>query len=450
MTLISWPRLPKKIPPAMKLYNTLTKEIETFVPSQPGEASVYCCGPTVYDKAHVGNFRTLLLNDFLVRTLRYLGLAVTSVVNITDIDDKIIARAAANDEPISDLTARIEDLFMIDLTRLNIQSADVYPRATEHYPEMRELINRLTEKDFTYEHDGDLYFSIAKFPNYGRLSGIKLDQLQTTQRVRVEAEAKLVAHDFVLWKHDAHDSAGRPGWHLECSAMAEKYLGKTIDLHLGGVDLIFPHHENEIAQSEAANGQPFVRYFVHGEHMTLNGQRMGKSLGNTWTLDDLIEQGISPLAYRYLWLTTHYRSKLNLTLESLQAAQTTLKQLKRLSLESESLSDAERGQLAIEILSLIEDDLNFPMALAKLHEANSYLLWLLFEPILGLGLESLPDEATYPDAIKQLIKRRLTARTQKQFELSDQLRTELEEAGYSVEDRADRTVTVPTEFFDPC
>ncbi|TSC64834.1 MAG: cysteinyl-tRNA synthetase [Candidatus Berkelbacteria bacterium Gr01-1014_85] len=228
--------------------------------------------------------------------------------------------------------------------------------------------------------------------------------------------------------------------------MAEKYLGKTIDLHLGGVDLIFPHHENEIAQSEAANGQPFVRYFVHGEHMTLNGQRMGKSLGNAWTVDDLIEQGISPLAYRYLWLTTHYRSKLNLTLESLQAAQTTLKQLKRLSLEPESLSDAERGQLAIKILALIEDDLNFPAAVAELHAANSYLLWLLFEPILGLGLEPLPDEASYPDAIRQLINRRKTARAQKQFELSDQIRVELEESGYLVEDRVDHTVTVQADF----
>lgn len=434
----------------MKLSNTLTHNIDTFEPLEPGKVGVYTCGPTVYDRAHIGNMRTYILSDLVVRTLELLGYDVTHVMNITDIDDKMIERAEREGISLSELAERFENMFFEDLASLNIQLADVYPRATEHFPEMKQLLNTLIDKGFAYEKDGEVYFDISKFKSYGRLSQLDKRQIKPGARVAVQEYDKDDVSDFVLWKVDQvtkdHQHAltkggGRPGWHLECSAMSMKYLGSTLDIHIGGADLIFPHHENEIAQSEAATDKPFARYFVHGEFMLIDNKKMSKSLNNIYSVGDIVERGIDPLAYRYLVLSTHYQSKLNFTWDSLEGAAKTLEGIRQLAYRESTLSDEQKQQYLEQGMAVLQDNLNTPKLLAILHEANDFALWLAFEPALGLRLNEVRQEI--PAEIQELAEKRLAAKKEKNFLLSDQLRLQIQEAGYQVEDTQEGYRIIP-------
>ncbi len=438
----------------MKLYNTLTRQVEVFTPLTDNKVGLYACGPTVYDRAHIGNMRTYLLTDLLVRLLRFLGYELTAVMNITDIEDKMIARAEREGITLSELAERNESVLFEDLAKLNIQLLDVYPRATEHFPEMKQLLNTLVEKGFAYNKDGEVYFDISKFKDYGKLSQLDKRTIKPGARVAVDEYDKNNANDFVLWKvdkitkehlHELTKGSGRPGWHLECSAMSMKYLGPTIDIHIGGTDLIFPHHENEIAQSEAATEKPFVRYFVHGEHILIDNQKMAKSLGNVYSIGDIEERGIDPLAYRYLILSSHYRSRLNFTWDALDSAVKTLQHIQQLAYRQTELSELEKQAVLKAGFAALEDDLNTPKLFALLHETNSYDMWLAFEPILGLGLAAKPTEqsgATQPE-LTDLIKRYQQARASKDYTTSDVLRAEIVSQGYLVEDTPDGPRIIP-------
>lgn len=437
----------------MKIYNTLTRSIETFTPVQDNHVGMYTCGPTVYDRAHIGNMRTYILSDLLHRTLRFFGYDVMAVMNITDIDDKTLRRAEQEGVSLSEITERYETIFLEDLLALRVEMPDVIARATEHFPEMKELVNVLVDKGFAYEKDGEVYFSIEKFKQYGRLSQLDKREIKPGASGRVTADEyeKDNVNDFVLWKvddvtrshgHSETKGSGRPGWHLECSAMAMKYLGETLDIHVGGVDLIFPHHENEIAQSEAATGKEFVKYFVHGEHMAVDGKKMSKSLGNIYTLGDVEQHGLDPLAYRYLVLSAHYRSKMNFTWEALEGAAKTLEGIRQLAYRRVELSDERRREVLEAATVALENDLDTPRVLALLHEAGSYDLWLAFEPVLGLGLQEV-GETAIPEAVTDLLEKRTQAKQAKDYAAADQLRNQIEQLGYLVEDTAEGTRVVP-------
>lgn len=422
----------------MRIYNSLTKSIEEFVPLTPGKVGLYSCGPTVYNRAHIGNMRTFILADLLVRTLKFLGFEVKSVMNITDIEDKMIERAAKEGIALSDLAAKFETLFFADLASLNCQLFDYYPRATEHFPEMKSLLNTLVEKGFAYEKEGSVYYDISKFKPYGKLSQLEKRTLKTGARISSDEYTKDNPNDFALWKEN------RPGWHLECSAMSMRYLGPTLDLHLGAVDLIFPHHENEIAQSEAATEKPYTRYFVHGEHMLIDHQKMSKSLNNFYTLADIEQQGIDPIAFRYLILTAHYRTQLNFTWESLASAAKALDGIKQLAYRPSQLTEAEKLKFMEEAMTALEDDLDFPNLLATLHKAGDYPLWQAFEPVLGLGLT---EQSMIPEKINQLVADRDLAKKNRDFELADKIRTVIEKQGFSLEDTPTGTRVVAKEKF---
>ncbi|MEK9146679.1 MAG: cysteine--tRNA ligase, partial [Patescibacteria group bacterium] len=320
----------------LKLYNFLSRKIEEFEPIGK-VVGLYTCGPTVYDYVHIGNWRTFVFEDVLKRVLIFDGYKVKHVMNITDIDDKIIKRSREQGIEFRQLTARYEKAFFDDLLELNILTADVYPQATEHIDSMISVIEALLAKGFAYKADDGVYFSAEKFKNYGELSGLEKRKLKKGARIASDQYDKESWADFVLWKFpstrwarsgqvpqepawDAPFGRGRPGWHIECSAMSMKYLRGTIDIHTGGVDLLFPHHENEIAQSEAATGKKFVNFWLEGEHLLVEGEKMAKSLGNIFTLTDVVKKSFDPIALRYLFLTAHYRSKLNFTWKSLEAA----------------------------------------------------------------------------------------------------------------------------------
>jgi len=303
---------------ALRIYNTLSQTVEPLEPLEPGRVRFYTCGPTVYNYAHIGNFRAYVFEDVLRRALKFCGFQVVQVMNLTDVDDKTIRGAIAEGVDLDTFTRRYKEAFFADLKALRIEPAEHYPAATDHIPEMIALVERLLAKGHAYRaEDGSVYFRIASFPNYGRLARLDRAGLRPGARVAQDEYAKDDAADFALWKAwDAADGAvrwdspwgpGRPGWHLECSAMSMKYLGPTFDLHTGGIDNLFPHHEDEIAQSEAANGQPFVRYWMHCAHLVVDGRKMSKSLGNFHTLRDLIAKGYSGREIRYLLASAHYR-----------------------------------------------------------------------------------------------------------------------------------------------
>ena len=321
--------------PDLVLFNTLGRKLAPFRPINPGEARIYACGPTVYNDIHIGNLRSFLVGDLLRRSLRHLGYRVTHVMNLTDVDDKTIQGAHKAGVTLTEYTAPFIQTFLRDLETLRIERVERFPKATDHIPEMIRLIEQLIEKGYAYESDGSVFFSIAKDEDYGRLSGFDLDQARQGERVASDEYGKEDVRDFVLWKAVKPGEPswpspwgdGRPGWHIECSAMSMKYLGETFDIHCGGVDLIFPHHENEIAQSESATGKPFVHTWLHGEHLIVDGQKMSKSLGNQYTLPDLLGRGCSARALRYLFLSVHYRQKLNFTFESLEGAAGALRRL---------------------------------------------------------------------------------------------------------------------------
>ncbi|MBI3442735.1 MAG: cysteine--tRNA ligase [Candidatus Sungbacteria bacterium] len=453
----------KKRPAAIKLYNTLTRKKEIFRPDKIG-VGLYTCGPTVYNYMHIGNLRTYVFEDIMRRALEYAGYNVRHVMNITDVDDKIIRDAQAANESIFDFIKPYEKAFLQDLQKLNIEKAWKYTKATEHIKEMVALIQKLLKKKMAYVGaDGSVYFNISSFKSYGRLSRLKSDQIKSGTRAlnHQDEYTKDNVQDFSLWKAkkekepswSAPFGEGRPGWHIECSAMSMKYLGETFDIHGGAVDLIFPHHENEIAQSEGATGKSFARFFVEGEHLLVNGEKMSKSLGNFFTLRDIQAKRVDPLAFRYLALTAHYRTKLNFTWESLAAAEQSLDRLRDFVRNIPGGKKSSQSGYASLVLyranfeKAIYDDLDTPKAIAEvwklIRAANSAKsrydsnelrkLFIDFDRVLGLGLAKVKKE-TIPARALQLANEREAYRKQKAWAEADALRKEIESLGYAVAD----------------
>lgn len=442
---------------ALKLYNTLTRKKEIFKPLRKDWVGLYTCGPTVYNFAHIGNLRTYIFEDILRRTLEYAGYKVRQVMNITDVEDKIIRDSKKADKDIFAFIKPYEKGFYEDLAKLNVKKAWKYPKATNHIKEMVKIVQSLLKKGFAYKDGGSVYFDISKFKNYGKLSRLSLHKLKSGTRVDADEYTKDSAEDFVLWKGQkpgepfwpAPFGEGRPGWHIECSAMSMKYLGPTFDIHGGAVDLIFPHHENEIAQSEGTTGKKFVRFFIEGEHLLVNGEKMAKSLGNFFILRDIESKNFSPLAFRYLTLTSHYRSKLNFTWESLRAAQNSLDHL--IDFVNIVKTHNYRGSTSLtfkrDFENAIFDDLDMPRVLAivwnLIHQYNKNpgksnskdILKTLydFDKVLGLGLKEIkPDKI--PAKILQLVQKREEYRKDKKWREADTVRKEIGTQGYVIKD----------------
>ncbi|OGD86044.1 cysteine--tRNA ligase [Candidatus Curtissbacteria bacterium RBG_16_39_7] len=431
----------------MRLYNFSSRKIEKFKLISK-TVGLYTCGPTVYDFVHIGNLRTYIFEDILRRVLEVNGYKVKHVENITDVDDKIIKGMREKGIGISEFTKPYEEHFFEDLEKLNIKKARFYPKATQHIKEMTNLIGRLMEKGLAYKTEDGIYFDISKFPNYGKLSNLEKRELRQGARVEADEYEKENPADFALWKFKKPDEPywpstwgdGRPGWHIECSAMAMKYLGETIDIHCGAVDLLFPHHENEIAQSDGATGKKFVNYWLEGEHLLLSGQKMAKSLGNIVTLEILESKGFDPLAFRYLILTAHYRTKLNFTWDSLKSATNALNNLK---FEVANMKGEGRIDQALtkKFVESVNDDLDVPQALAILWETVRSDLdggikretILKFDQVLGLGLDEIKT-AELPKGARELIAKREKFRAKGNFEEADKIRNQLKEVGVEIED----------------
>jgi len=461
----------------LRLHNTLTGRKDEFRPLEAGVVRMYTCGPTVWNYSHVGNYRAYLLYDLLRRHLAVSGYRVVHVMNITDVDDRIIEQANLAGVSIAEFTRRWEEVFFEDMRSLRAQDAELYPRATGHIREMEALIERLLATGHAYQAEGDVYFRIASFPPYGRLSHLDRAGIRPGARVATDKYDKESATDFALWKQaqpedervgaawDAPFGRGRPGWHIECSAMAMKYLGETVDIHAGGVDLLFPHHENEIAQSEASSGRQFARFWLHLEHLAdATGKKMAKSAGDFTTLRDLLEAGHDPLAVRLFLLgSAHYRSRLRLNDEALHGA---AEQLRRLREFADRIRRSEPGLRADDAAlfqatqdvrdayrEALDDDLNLPEGLGRVFElireanaaldggrvgpaAHEALLALLDD--VDAHLDVLSVEATTLDAaLEQLIAERENARRARDFATADRIRDELRDRGVVLEDSRD-------------
>nr|MBO2495005.1 cysteine--tRNA ligase [Clostridia bacterium] len=455
----------------MRLYNTLTKRKEEFVPLHEGEVRMYSCGPTVYDYFHIGNARPFIIFDTLRRYLEYKGYKVLFVQNFTDIDDKMIKRANEEGITVKELGDRFINEYFKDADALGIKRATFHPRATQHIGDMIALIRKLIEKGVAYEVNGNVYFDTSAFPEYGKLSGQKLEELEAGARVEVE-EGKRNPMDFALWKaqkpgEPAWDSPwgkGRPGWHIECSVMAMKYLGQTIDIHAGGQDLIFPHHENEIAQSEAATGKPFARYWLHNGYINVNNQKMSKSLGNFFTVRDILKQ-FDPEVVRFFMLSAHYRNPINFSEDMLRQAQSALERLYNCKANLlHMMENAVERELSEEEIDFIQrlagykvkfeeamdDDINTADALAAIfdmvRDINSQLsassskqaverAYALLDELTGvLGLLRKDPRQELDPEIKALIEKRQQARKEKNWALADQIRDELRSRGIILED----------------
>ena len=458
--------------PEFRLYNTLTRSVEPFAPADGHTVRLYTCGPTVYNPAHLGNFRTFLFEDLLRRVLSLRGWKVEQVMNLTDVDDKIIKRASEQGKTIREVTEPIIELFHADLAFLRIQRAEHYPRATAYIAEMIDLVGRLIEKGVAYQADDEsVYFAIGKFPAYGRLSRLDTREVKAGARVSQDDYAKENAQDFALWKaakpddemvHAAWDSPwgrGRPGWHLECSAMAMALLGETIDVHCGGVDLVFPHHEDEIAQSEAATGTTFARFWCHGEFLLTDGSKMAKRVGNVSTVRDLRDSGVSAAALRHFVFSTHYRKQLNLSSGVFEASTEAVRRIgdfdDRLDRETggTAMLGEEAEQLITEATAALADDLNAPRAMGALfnfiHEANRELdsrggdLGALerareaFRQVNSI-LDLVPDRGATDPALTLWVESQLAARSaarqRRDFASGDAVRKVLEEKGIAIED----------------
>lgn len=444
---------------ALKFYNALTRKKQIFKPLKNKRVGLYTCGPTVYNYAHIGNLRTYIFEDIMRRVLEYSGYKVKHVMNITDVEDKIIHGAKKVGKPIYEFTGPYEKAFFSDLKKLNIEPAFKYPRATAHIPDMIKIIGLLLKNKLAYKAGGSIYFDISKFKKYGRLSGVKSRELKIGSRVDADEYTKENTEDFVLWKAakagepwwKAPFGEGRPGWHIECSAMSMKYLGPTFDIHAGAVDLIFPHHENEIAQSEGATGKNFVNYFIEGEHLLVNNEKMSKSTGNVYDLRCIEKKGFDPLAFRYLTLTAHYRSKLNFTWKSLEAAQNAFNNLREIAAKLKSdlktipplrVGTGLKKLFMEKFKDYINDDLNAPRALAllweiaksqKLNVKTKYELIIDFDKVFGLNLADVKIEKI-PTEILKLTNEREKYRKEKNFKKSDEIRKRIEKLGWLVED----------------
>jgi cysteinyl-tRNA synthetase len=452
----------------LKLYNSLGRKMQAFEPLKKGEVKMYTCGPTVWNYAHIGNFRTFVFEDVLRRHLKFKGYNVYQVMNITDVEDKIIKGIKQSGKPLKELATMYEIAFMQDMTTLNVEKAELYPRATDHIGEMVELIKVLQKKGYAYTAaDGSIYFSVSKFKGYGALSGIRLDSLKPAGRVSSDHyEEKLEAADFALWKAwdpddgevfwDTELGKGRPGWSIECSAMSMKYLGETFDIHTGGLDNRFPHHENEIAQSEAATGKKFVNYWLHSEFLNVHGEEMHKSSGNMINLRELMEQGWEPLTIRMFLISSKYRDSIDLTDNSLEQARAQRARLSEGIARLKSVT-APKGKSAAPVQEFLDDfeeamddDLNTPKALSALFsfvkkcnslidsgsidvEGASKVMAALERANSVLGVMEFEEE-TLPPNLAELVARRDAARRRKDFAESDKLRKELLAAGIVVED----------------
>jgi cysteinyl-tRNA synthetase len=473
--------------PEIRLHNTLGGKTEPFVPQKAGEVRMYTCGPTVYDYAHIGNFRTFVFQDILRRFLKLRGFKMNHVMNLTDVDDRIIANAAAAGVTIRDYTEKFAQAFFDDCKTLSVEAPEHWVRAIDNIDGMVKLIERLQKKSFTYESEGSIYYRIAKFPEYGKLSKIDVTGIQAGARVDNDRYEKESARDFALWKApkpgehfwDTEIGKGRPGWHIECSAMAMKYLGETLDIHTGGIDLAFPHHENEIAQSEAATGKPFARYWLHAEHLLVEGEKMSKSLGNFFTLRDLFAKGYKPSALRFALAGVPYRKQLNFTFDGLQSATSSVERLRNFAdrLKTGKFPDGNQKGMAERIAEAakefdegLSDDLNTAQALAAvfdlLREVNIAIdkgefrqgdvpaiqeFLASFDAVfavledndaeklraLGYGAaEAGPGDAE----IEKLVEERNTAKKRRDFASSDRIRKELTDRGIILEDMKDGTV----------
>ena len=462
----------------LRLLNTYGRKLQKFVPLKKNVVRMYTCGPTVWDYAHIGNFRTYVFQDVLRRYLKFKRYKVIQVTNITDVDDKTIRQSKEAGVTLREYTKTYEEAYHADLAALNIERAEHYPRATEHIAQMIALVKRLVRKGFAYQAEGSVYFDISKFKAYGRLSGAHIDELKTGARVDLDEYSKDEARDFVLWKGwrpedgdvfwETAIGKGRPGWHIECSAMSMKYLGATFDIHSGGEDLIFPHHENEIAQSQAATGKRFVRFWLHSGMLLVGGRKMAKSSGNFFTLRDLLSKGHDPLAVRYLLMSAHYRAQLNFTEEALADAEKALEALrgtyhrvKNIDTAGKQNNTQLRKLLSMEetkFEKVMDDDLNTPRALAAIHRAaravnraidqgevsmkDASVVHLFFshlDNILGILGERMETQALPEDA-KRLIRERDQARANKDWATADRIRNELLAMGVVIEDTPTGTV----------
>jgi cysteinyl-tRNA synthetase len=456
----------------ISFFNTMNRRQEGFKPLDGNTVKMYTCGPTVYNFAHIGNFRAYMFEDLLRRTLKYYGFDVVQTMNLTDVDDKTIRDSQAAGMSLNDFTAQYKKAFFDDLEFLNIEKAEHYPAATDHVPEMIDLIKKLEEKGYAYKaEDGSIYYSISKFPAYGQLAKIDMDNQKAGVRIKTDEYAKDSVADFALWKAwdeadgdvawDSPWGKGRPGWHIECSAMSMKYLGKTFDIHTGGIDNMFPHHEDEIAQSEAANDCKYVNYWLHCAHLIVDGEKMSKSLGNFFTLRDLEKKGYDGPSIRWVLLGAHYRKKLNFTFVELDQAKITLKKFKDFFLRLASV-DSPEGEDATPVVNnakesfkkALGDDLNTSEALAavfglqtsanklmdenKLSKAGAEAIldqFRDFDKVLGaLNVDEamLGDEV--PQEIQELAEKRQTARKAKDFATADAVRDKLKEKGWVIED----------------
>ena len=453
----------------LKIYNTLTRKKEVFKPIKEKQVGMYVCGPTIYDFVHIGNLRAYVFADNLRRVLKINNYKIKEVMNITDVDDKTIRDSQKAKVKLKEFTKKYEKSFLDDINSMNIEKPEVMPKATEHIKDMVELVKKLLKKAIAYKADDGIYFSIKKFKDYGKLSKIKKENLRVgaSGRVLKDEYEKENVNDFVLWKFwdekdgdvfwntelgapkgvPSKEGKGRPGWHIECSAMSSKYLGEQFDIHTGGVDLIFPHHENEIAQSEGAFGKkPWVKYWMHNEWVLVNGEKMSKSKGNFYKLKDIIEKNYSPMDLRYFYLSAHYRKPLNFTFTNLDSSKNALERLKNIISKiknSEEKVMKQKVEVAYkQFLDIINDDLNTPKALSfmweivredKLNDSEKYELVKKFDEVFGLRLDE-KEKIDVPKKIKELAEKREKARKQKDFVTADKLREEIKRQGYYIND----------------
>ena len=449
----------------MQVFNSLTRRVEPLEPIAENTIRLYTCGPTVYNFAHIGNFRAYTFEDILRRVIQFNGMKVRQVMNLTDVDDKTIRGANAAGVALTDYTKTYKDAFFADLKTLNIQPAEVYPAATDHIPEMIALVEKLVEKGVAYKSDdGSVYFAVTKFPGYGKLAHIDFDHQRTGARCAADEYDKENVGDFALWKAweesdgpvgwDSPWGRGRPGWHIECSAMSMKYLGETFDLHTGGIDNLFPHHENEIAQAEAATGKEFVKTWMHCAHLRVNGEKMSKSLGNFFTLRDLLDKGWTGREIRYVLVNAHYRQGLNFAFSALEDARKSLERIDRcvdaLVARAKDEPAPEFAQKALDAFTAaVNDDLNIPKAFAALfdlvRETNAsgtcskavLDVFQKMDTVLGVIFFGKAAKVEVPAEVQALLDARAAARAAKNWAESDRLRDEIAAAGWAVKDSKD-------------